>query len=141
MTTRRAQVPEYQRSYGFVTCGAACGEDGFIADFLHGKQVELCGSSDASGSGTIATTVAAFVQSSAQCATTVLNLSLQARIDFLLATHLPSQTRQLVEATDVSLRRAYAVVFRADLLDPAGEFPSQQDPSFIRDVMHLKARQ
>ena len=63
--TRRAQVPEDQRSYGFVTCGAACGEDGFYADFLHVKQVELCGSSDASGSGTIATTVAAFVLRSA----------------------------------------------------------------------------
>jgi hypothetical protein len=68
-------------------------------------------------------------------------MSLQARIDFLLATHLPSQTRQLIEATDASLRRAYAIVFGADLLNPAGEFPAQQDPSFLSDVMQLKARQ
>ena len=27
------------------------------------------------------------------------------------------------------------------MLDPAGEFPTQQDPSFLHDVMHLKARQ
>ena len=81
------------------------------------------------------------MQRSAQCATTVLNLSLQARIDFLLATHLPSQTLKLAKATDAALRKAYAVVYGADMLDPTGEFPNQKDPTFLRDVMHLKARQ
>ena len=76
---------------------------------------------------------------SAQALTTAIYFSLQSRADYLLETHLPSLTRALARGVDTALRAAYTKALGADLLDPQGQVAGQQDPTFIRDLMGLKA--
>ena len=61
------------------------------------------------------------------------------RADFLLGTHLPSETRTLAAKVDDALRKAYARCFGADLLNAEGTWERQEDPTFHRDLMGLKA--
>jgi len=44
----------------------------------------------------------------------------QCRADNFLGTQLPSETRDLAEGLDASLRKAYALCFRVDLLNSKG---------------------
>ena len=81
----------------------------------------------------------ALAPKSAQALTVAIYFSLQCRADFLLETHLPSLTRNLTKGVDAALRRAYSMAFGADLLDPNGQVAGEQDPTFIRDLMELKA--
>ena len=55
-------------------------------------------------------------------------------------THLPSLTRNLTKGVDAALRRAYSMDFGADLLDPNGQVAGEQDPTFISDLIELKAK-
>ena len=134
----RAAVPCWHRAYGCIVCGAALGDDEFIADFLHTKQLEICGDIANSSPGTIVSVVEALAASSAHAASTAIYYSLQCRIDYLLETHLPALTRPLACAVDEALRRAYHLAFEVDLLDPAGQVPGQDDPTFLRDLAGLK---
>jgi hypothetical protein len=60
-----------------------------------------------------------------QAAHCVVQYSLQARIDYLLATHLPvnipSRTRKLAAAVDQSIRKGYEYFFGGDFLDRKGQ--------------------
>ena len=82
--------------------------------------------------------VEALAASSAHAASTAIYYSLQCRIDYLLETHLPALTRPLACAVDEALRRAYHLAFEVDLLDPVGQVPGQDDPTFLRDLARLK---
>jgi len=137
----RAGVPEEHRAYGITGCGAAVGDDAFVEDFLLKKQVELCGDPETGAPGSIASVTASLSVRSAHCAHTAIFYSLQSRVDYLLAVHLPSQTRQLAAAVDASLRKAYAQALGADMLDPEGDFPGQRDPAFMAERFSLKASQ
>ena len=59
-------------------------------------------------------------------------------MDYVLSVHLPSQTRRLAVAVDVSLREAYARSLGADILNPEGDYPEQLDPTFTRDRFSQK---
>ena len=126
------------RAHGCIVCGAALGDDDFIADFLHTKQLEICGYIASSSPGTIISVVEALAASSAHAASTAIYYSLQSRIDYLLETHLPALTRPLARAIDEALRRAYLLTYQIDLLNPAGQVPDQDDPTFLRDLAGLK---
>ena len=68
----------------------------------------------------------------------MIQYSLQARADYLLATHLPSRTRKLAAAVDKSLRKAYEFCFGGDLLDSGGQWDLQEDPAFVAGLFKLK---
>ena len=42
-TRCRERVPEDQKAYGIVICGAAMGSDEFVQITLHEKAIDLCG--------------------------------------------------------------------------------------------------
>ena len=66
--------------------------------------------------------------------------SLQCRVDWIMAVHLPSHTRALAQAVDQSLRRVYKTCYGVDLLDTTGAAltPCQQDHTFTRDLFRMK---
>ena len=57
---------------------------------------------------------------SAHRASTAIYYSLQCRVECLLGTHLPSETRALATRVDEALPKAYARCFGTDLLKPEG---------------------
>ena len=116
----RSAVPEEHRSYGVTTCGAALGDKAYIAAFLDLQARRLSNDIDSMSSGVILQVIDDLARESAQCASVALYYSLQCRADYLLGTHLPSETRNLAERVDASLRNAYARCFRGDLLNPEG---------------------
>ena len=62
----------------------------------------------------------AFAGESAHCASTAIYYSPQCRAEYLLGTHLPSETRALATKVDKALRKAYAQCFGTDLLKSEG---------------------
>ena len=137
----REGTPEGHRAYGIIGCGAAVGDDAFIADFLLRKQLELCGNTETGEPGTIKSVTENLAVRSAQCAHVAIFYSLQSRVDYLVAVHLPEHTQQLAAATDEALRKAYARTFGADMLNPEGDFEGQRDPKFTADRLAQKCKQ
>ena len=133
-------MPEDERAYGLTVCGAAIGEDEFVAAFLRGKEVELCGDATKGTEGTISSVSSTLAARDAHVASVAIYYSLQTRVDYLLATHLPRQTRGLAKAVDRALRGAYTRAFDSDVLCPEGEFDGQLDPTFTRDRFSSRAR-
>ena len=87
----------------------------------------------------------ALMAENARCASISLYMSMQCRIDYFLATHLPSETREMAEIVDAALRECYAQVMGQDLMDPDGialkdGTPVMEDKQFTRDRALLKAR-
>ena len=77
----RREVPEGGRAYGIITCGAAVGSAEWKAHYLREKGKEVCN---------VAQRVTrALLEEDAQCAQTALYWSLQCRIDYYMAVHLP----------------------------------------------------
>ena len=103
-------VPEELRAYGITVCGAALGDDDYIKDFLLNKQTEICGDIGKASPGTTAAVIAALACLDPRSETAIHYL-LQCRIDYLLETHLPIHTRQLAQAIDKVLRKAYEIAF------------------------------
>ena len=136
----RADVPNECRAHGVITCGAALGDAPFIAAFLEDAANHLCNDIDAAEPGVIASVVDHLSNESAHCASTAIYYSLQCRVDYLLGTHLPSETRGLADKVDEALRKAYTRCFGIDLLNPEGTRSDQTDPTFCRDLMGLKAK-
>ena len=134
----RNAIPDGSRAYGVTVCGAALGDDDYIADFLLGKEKEICGSIATASPGTIVSITKALAEVSAHAASTAIYYSLQSRVDYLLETHLPHHTLELAKAVDCALRKAYKIAFDMDLLDPNGQAPDQEDPSFLCDLAGLK---
>jgi hypothetical protein len=128
----RARVPENHKAYGVVICGAALGDQNFEEEFLKEKTEEVVKQ--------IELVTEKLAQESAHCLSAAIYYSLQARVDFLLETHLPSLTRELAQQVDVSLRKAYIKAFDIDLLSPSGQRTGEEDPSFLRDLAGLKAK-
>jgi len=127
----RAAVPEEHKAYGVIVCGAALGDRAFEEHFLRDKTAEI--------TSEIESVVNKLAGDSAHVLSTAIYYSLQARVDFLLETHLPSLTRSLARATDEALSKAYIKAFGFNVLDPNGQRPGEQDPSFLRDLAGLKA--
>ena len=136
----RADVPNEYRAHGVITCGAALGDAPFIAAFLEDAANHLCNDIDAAEPGVIASVVDHLSDESAHCASTAIYYSLQCRVEYLLGTHLPSETRGLANKVDEALRKAYARCFGIDLLNPEGTRSDQTDPTFYRDLMGLKTK-
>ena len=149
----RASVPEDGKAFGYVLCGSALGDAAFEDIFLESAQLRLCGTIDAASAEAAAEAAESkplnaealidritklLAATDSQTAYCVLHYSLQNRVDYLLATHLPSKTRKLAAAVDEALRRAYTLCFGGDFLDPAGEGGHQTDPAFVSDLFRLK---
>ena len=100
----------------------------------------FCNDIDAAEPGVIASVVDHLSDESAHCASTAIYYSLQCRVEYLLGTHLPSETRGLANKVDEALRKAYARCFGIDLLNPEGTRSDQTDPTFYRDLMGLKTK-
>ena len=74
-------MPEGDRAYGIITCGAAVGSAEWTAHYLREKGKEVCN---------VAQRVTrALLEEDAQCAQTALYWSIQCRIDYYMAVHLP----------------------------------------------------
>ena len=125
-------VPEQHRAYGVKVCGAALGDKDFEAAFLEEKQTEIVDS--------IKSVSTKLAVDSAHAASTATYYSLQCRADFLLETHLPSLTRNLARNVDDALRGAYTKAFGFDILDSNGQSTGERDPTFLRDLAGLKAK-
>ena len=87
----------------------------------------------------------ALLEEDAQCAQTALYWSLQCRIDYYMAVHLPSETQEMAKMVDAGLRECYAEVLGKDLLSPEGVTlrdgtPVTVDNGFQRDRALLKTR-
>ena len=139
-TDARNSVPEEHRSYGVTTCGAALGDKAFVAAFLDAQADRLCNDIDSTSPGVILKVTNDLAEESAHCASVALYYSLQCRVEYLLGTHLPSETRTLADRVDAALQKAYSRCFGVDLLEPNGTWQNQQDPTFHRDLMGLKAK-
>ena len=135
----RAAVPEHLRSCGVITCGAALGDKAFIAAFLDAQGNRLCNDADPMTPGDIPMIVDALADESAHCASTTIYYSLRSRADYLLGTHLDSETRTLAAKVDAALRKANARCLSTDLLNLDGTWESQEDSAFHRGLMGLKA--
>jgi hypothetical protein len=66
--------------------------------------------------------------------------SAQCRLDYHLATHLPSQTRELAEHMDQCLRRLYETVNGVDLMDETASLAYPMDPTFTADRFRLRIK-
>ena len=140
----KSDVPEEHRSYGVWLCGSAIGDDDYVRLRLKKKTTELWGDqAKTDPRGKIEKTAQNLMAESAHVAHSVIYYSLQCRIDWLLATHLPSQTKDLAHAADSVLRRIYKQCYGCDLLDTEGSnlLVGQRDPEFTSTLFGLKARQ
>ena len=141
----RSQVPEEHRAYGVWICGAPIGSAGFIAIRLNRIRVRLCGS-DTDGENTdqgeLLSLISTLAAEDPHVAHTAIHYSVQNRVDFILQTNLPEETRTLAQAVDKTIERCYELAFGADLLDPGG--PSDPnfsaDPTFVRDLFTQKVK-
>ena len=97
-------------------------------------------SGDIESEGSIVELTKLLTSKDAHVAHTAIHYSLQCRVDYVLATHLPSQTRHLATAVDESLRRAYKLCLGVDLLDEQGHTSTQGDKASVRDLFCMKAR-
>ena len=77
----RRQLPEKDRAYGIITCGAAVGLNEWKASYLRTKAREV--------GRVVQRVTTALMAEDAQCASISLYLSIQCRINYLLATLLP----------------------------------------------------
>ena len=89
------QVPVKDRTYGIITCGAAVGSDEWKASYLRAKASEV--------GRVVQRVTTALMAENARCASISLYMSMQCRIDYFLATHLPSETREMAEIVDAGL--------------------------------------
>ena len=119
---------------------AAIGDDAFFSDFLDNAQRSLCGDPATGAPGSIVKTSTARALDSAHAASAAIRYSLQQRVNYILSTHLPSETRHLAEAVDAALRKANCKSFGFDVLGDEGAFQGQEDPTFIRDLAGLKSK-
>jgi hypothetical protein len=105
----RSQVPEEHRAYGVWICGAPIGSAGFIAIRLNRIRVRLCGS-DTDGENTdqgeLLSLISTLAAEDPHVAHTAIHYSVQNRVDFILQTNLPEETRTLAQAVDKSLSDA-----------------------------------
>ena len=147
--TIRASVPESSRAYGVWICGAAIGDDEYVAAKLKEIQDELCGPEDVTqtdgdgGSlGVLQNLSLGLANEDPHAAHSAVLYSLQNRIDWILSVHLPSETRGLARAVDMSIRKSYAHCFGWDPFDP-DSMPYDApllDPSFVADRFIQKTR-
>ena len=128
----RTAVPEAHRAYGIVSCGAAIGDDLFVANYLQREEMRLV--------ARIHDTTESLVIENAQAAHIAIHQSLQSRADYLLATHFPSETRCLAEAVDLALRDARRRTYGTDLWDTAPLWPNQLDTEFTKDRAELRVK-
>ena len=126
----RRAVPEEHRAYGINSCGAALGDDAYVANFIQeeGDRVKT----------RIRATATSLTEESAQAGHRALHLSLQSRIDFLLSTHLPSETRDLASKVEGTLREARRQAYGTDLHCTTPMWNGQRDPTFTRDQSNLR---
>ena len=80
-------MPENQRAYGIVSVGAALGDDDYVQMYLREKGDELC----AEGDGIIDRIATGLANKSEQAANVASVLSLQERINYLLALTCPAR--------------------------------------------------
>ena len=120
-------------SHGIWICGAAVGDDDYIEAKLEEAERELCGEE-----GTIMRLTSILAERDAHVAHTSLLYSLQCRADFLLATHLPSQTSKLASSIDEALVKAYAIAYNTNLFQPADD--DQEDRPFVPDLAALRIK-
>ena len=132
-------IPDNYRSFGNITCGTALGDKEYVAAFLDAQAERLCNDHDSETPGVIPKVAEALADESVQCASTAIYYSPQCRADFLLGTHLPSETRTLAAKVDDAMRKAYARCFGVDPLNAEDIWERQEDPTFHRDLMGLKA--
>ena len=84
-------------------CGAALGSEGYVKAKLKAVQDRLCGQGDSEGA--LLTVATELADADPHAAHSAILYSLQARVDYLLGTHLPEQTCELAEAVDATLRK------------------------------------
>jgi hypothetical protein len=128
---------------GVIICGAAIGDDAYISTFLDSKQLSLCGSTSEDGThipGSLENLINPIAEACPHSAASVMFYSVQARVDYLLSTHLPSQTRNLAAGIDECIRNLYVKVNGADLLDPNGHADGLSDPSLVADRFKLASK-
>ncbi len=122
-----------EEHFGVWICGAAIGDDGYVAAKLDEIEMELC-----EKLRTLAKTLAA---ADAQVAHAVLRQSIITRIDYILSTHRPSLTRKLAHAMDETIRDCCLEIYGCDLLRDQ-EFPDNlKDESLTSERVQLKISQ
>ena len=130
-------IPPGAKAYGIWICGTAIGSDDYVETKLREIQDDLFGTedeqADTPNEGKLLSLVRRISNIDPHAAHSVTLYSIQNRIDYVLATHLPSQTRDLATACDNMLRRACRACYGTDLLSPEGQPGSQfeSDPSFV----------
>jgi hypothetical protein len=113
------------KSHGIHICSVAIGEELYVADYLRTTTTSIC--------TRIVETATLLSQRDAHAASAVFNYSLNSRADYMMMTHLPSETAAVGRDIDDALRQAHSVIASFDILDPAGLIANQPDPSFTRD--------
>ena len=128
-----------QEVFGIWICGAPLGEDGYVKTKLHQVQLDLCGTEDIEGS--LVTLVKKILKKDAHVAHHVLRQSVLSRVDYLLATSLPSQTQALAKAMDRVLELICTLTYDCNVLDPGGHVEGSVDSTFVRDRVQRKVSQ
>ena len=101
---------ETKYSYGIEKCGAAIGEEEFVKSSTERKVDEIIEDIEK-----VSKVVA---ESDPQSAFAICIFSFQRKAEYLLSTHLPSQTREAVSRLDRALEQALERALRFNALDP-----------------------
>ena len=137
----RAAIPENVRAHGIKICGAYYGTEAFIETKLKLTEREIC-SIDLAEPGTILRVATKLAAIDPHVANSAALYSLQARLDYIMATHPPSLTGNLARAADEAMKRSYETIFGTDILNPEG-VPNQKylsDTDFTRDRAYQPIR-
>ena len=141
-TRLRNEIPEGMRAHGVFICGAYIGTDEYVKLRLHEQTKELCGDPGANPPilGSIEKSARSLADVDAHAAHVMLQYSYQSRTDYILATHYPSDTRDMAARVDETIRRVRTMVYNADLMDTTGKHirQNQGDLTFTRDRINLK---
>ena len=124
------------KHFGIEVGGAALSTDPiFIRFWLRAKAKSIC--------DVIESVSKDLSMIDAQSAHAVNVTSMQTLADYVMATHLPSDTREFAATVDEAMRTAHARASGTDLLSPGGHShndTSPEDPTLVRDRSLLKAK-
>mmetsp|Transcript_44298 Transcript_44298/g.56727 ORF Transcript_44298/g.56727 Transcript_44298/m.56727 type:complete len:604 (+) Transcript_44298:1667-3478(+) len=143
LTRPSVTTTDGSKAYGIIVCGAAIGDDEFVRAYLNEKGDKLCGYTAEDGShvqGSLDKLITPMAELDAHSAACSMFYSAQCRLDYHLATHLPSQTRELAERMDQCLRRLYETVNGVDLMDETAAPGYPIDPAFTADRFRLRTK-
>jgi len=128
-------LPDGDRAYGVIICGAAVGEAAFEQAYIDKLTSQLCGKvvDGVRVPGSMESLASQLTVLDSQSASCVAFYSLQTRVDFYKAVHNPTFTANLDVEYNSAMERIYSKIYGVNLLDRSGHTPNLKGPSLVAD--------